>query len=166
MAMFGVPCPIRERIADTNPEELLPVMTSVPYGGEGFDASFIDTVFLVGPISYPGLLVQAAGRALRMLIDGVNYLPDAHAAGRLDEALTEPDGTGDPRWDALLAGAIRYRLHQSGLSAPGWTCKKPLDRFWWPTAAWDVQAYNDMAHSPAELSRIGIFLDERAFTAA
>ena len=56
---------IRERIADTNPEESLLVMTTVPYGGEGFDAPIIDTVFLVGPISYPGLVVQAVGRALR-----------------------------------------------------------------------------------------------------
>ncbi len=56
---------IRERIADTNPEDALLVMTTVPYGGEGFDAPIIDTVFLVGPISYPGLLVQAVGRALR-----------------------------------------------------------------------------------------------------
>ncbi len=104
--------------------------------------------------------------ALRMLIDGVNYLPDAHAAGQLDEALVEPESTGDPRWDALLAGAIRYRLHQSGLAAPLWTRKEPLNRFWWPTATWDSQAYNDMAHSPAELLRIGIFLDERAFAAA
>lgn len=56
---------IRERIADTDPADALLVMTTVPYGGEGFDAPIIDTVFLVGPISYPGLLVQAVGRALR-----------------------------------------------------------------------------------------------------
>ncbi len=56
---------IRERIADTNPEDPLLVMTTVPYGGEGFDAPIIDTVFLVGPISYAGLVVQAVGRALR-----------------------------------------------------------------------------------------------------
>lgn len=56
---------IRERIADTGPADPLLVMTTVPYGGEGFDAPIIDTVFLVGPISYPGLLVQAVGRALR-----------------------------------------------------------------------------------------------------
>jgi superfamily II DNA or RNA helicase len=56
---------IRERVASINPGDPLLVMTTVPYGGEGFDAPVIDTVFLVGPISYPGLLVQAVGRALR-----------------------------------------------------------------------------------------------------
>lgn len=56
---------IRARISDTDPADPLLVMTTVPYGGEGFDAPIIDTVFLVGPIAYPGLLVQAVGRALR-----------------------------------------------------------------------------------------------------
>ncbi len=56
---------IRARIADASPVDPLLVMTTVPYAGEGFDAPIIDTVFLVGPISYPGLVVQAVGRALR-----------------------------------------------------------------------------------------------------
>lgn len=56
---------IRSRIADATTEEPLLVMTTVPYGGEGFDAPIIDTVFLAGPIAYPGLLIQAVGRALR-----------------------------------------------------------------------------------------------------
>ena len=56
---------IRVRIAAASPGDPLLVMTTVPYGGEGFDAPAIDTVFLAGPISYPGLLIQAVGRALR-----------------------------------------------------------------------------------------------------
>lgn len=56
---------IRATIADTDPGDPLLVLTTVPYAGEGFDAPVIDTVFLVGPISYPGLVVQAVGRALR-----------------------------------------------------------------------------------------------------
>lgn len=56
---------IRTRIADTDAGDPLLVMTTVPYGGEGFDAPIIDTVFLAGPISYPGLVIQAVGRALR-----------------------------------------------------------------------------------------------------
>ena len=56
---------IREKIADAGPSDPLLIMTTVPYGGEGFDAPVIDTIFLVGPISYPGLVIQAVGRALR-----------------------------------------------------------------------------------------------------
>jgi len=56
---------IRGKLEDADALDPLLVMTTVPYGGEGFDAPIIDTVFLAGPISYPGLLVQAVGRALR-----------------------------------------------------------------------------------------------------
>ncbi|MDR0489561.1 MAG: DEAD/DEAH box helicase [Propionibacteriaceae bacterium] len=56
---------IRGKITEAGPGDPLLVMTTVPFGGEGFDAPAIDTVFLVGPISYPGLVTQAVGRALR-----------------------------------------------------------------------------------------------------
>ncbi len=104
--------------------------------------------------------------AVRMLMDGINRLPDAQAAGLLDEALVQPESVGDLRWDALLYGAIRYRLHQMGLPAPSWTYLAPLDRFWWPFAYSPEKAYNDMAHTPAELMRLGIFIDDREFTQA
>jgi len=111
------------------------------------------------------LAAADTSHALRLLMDGVNYLPDADRAGRLDEALVAPQTTGDIRWDALLAGAVRYRLHQMGRTAPSWTRHhKPLDRFWWPVAYSRSKAYNDMAHTPAELLRLGIFIDEREFT--
>ncbi|HHV20313.1 MAG TPA: hypothetical protein GXZ30_02055 [Propionibacterium sp.] len=107
-----------------------------------------------------------ADAALRTLLDGINRLPDIATQGHLDEALTEPDSVGDLRWDTLLAVAIRYRLHQMGERPPRWTLKDPLDTFWWPVRVNLSKEYNDMAHSPAELLRVGIFLDERAFTSA
>lgn len=104
--------------------------------------------------------------AIRMLMDGINALPAAQQAGLLDDALSEPDTTGDERWDALLAGALRYRLHQMGERAPHWTYKQPLTTSWWPFAYSPSEAYNDLAHTPAELLRLGIFLDEREFSQA
>jgi hypothetical protein len=104
--------------------------------------------------------------ALRLLLDGINQLPTAAAANALAEALPEPPSTGSIRWDTLLAAAIRYRLHTMGEKAPRWTHKEPLDRFWWPVSINASKAYNDMAHTPAELVRVGIFMDERGFSAA
>lgn len=104
--------------------------------------------------------------ALRLLLDGVNRLPAAHASGALHEALQEPPSTGSERWDVLLAASIRYRLHQMGLTPPEWTWKEPLPKFWWPIRVNASKEYNDMAHSPAELMRVGIFMDERGFTSA
>ena len=104
--------------------------------------------------------------ALRLLMDGINQLPAAAKAGQLDGALAEPGPIGDPRWDTLLAASVRYRLHSIGETPPKWTHKEPLSRFWWPTRINASQQYNDMAHTPAELMRVGIFMDEKDFTTA
>lgn len=104
--------------------------------------------------------------AMRLLLDGVNELPDAATAGLLDEALAEPGSTGDPRWDTLLAAAIRYRLHGIGIDPPAWTHKDPLPRFWWPLDAGPQRAGYDYASAPVELARVGIFLSEDDFTRA
>ena len=42
----------------------------------------------------------------------------------------------------------------------------PEPKVWWPVRVNLSKEYNDMAHSPAELLRVGIFMDERAFTSA
>ncbi|MFT4217682.1 MAG: hypothetical protein QM619_10945 [Micropruina sp.] len=107
-----------------------------------------------------------ADMAMRMLLDGVNQLADAHREGQLDAAIAEPSPIGDVRWDTLLAAAVRYRLHSLGVRAPRWTMKPPLERFWWPTRLNPSQQYSDLVHAPAELIRVGIFMDERDFEAA
>ena len=104
--------------------------------------------------------------ALRLLIDGVNRLPFAAQDGSLGEALSEPATTGDPRWDLLLAASIRYRLHQMSETAPAWTAKEPLGTFWWPVKAGGARAVCDMANTPAELKRLGVFISRRDFAQA
>ena len=104
--------------------------------------------------------------AMRLLMDGINYLPNVAEHDDLDHALAEPPSTGDVRWDTLLAAAIRYRLRTIGATAPAWTYKPPLAKFWWPVKATRAKAYNDFATAPAELRRVGIFVSERSFATA
>lgn len=105
-------------------------------------------------------------QAFRLLMDGINRLPDAAAHDQLAETITQPPTIGNEKWDTLLAASVRYRLHSMGHRPPAWTFKQPLSVFWWPTRISPSQQYNDMAHTPAEFRRVGIFIDEKEFTSA
>lgn len=104
--------------------------------------------------------------ALRVLLDGVNRLETAYANDDLEATLAAPRSTGSTHWDTLLAASVRYRLHRLGVKPPRWTWKDPLPKFWWPVSINASKQYNDMAHTPAELVRVGIFMNERGFESA
>jgi len=53
------------RLTDAKAGDGVLVVGTTPFIGEGFDAPALDTLFLAGPISYDGLLVQCAGRVIR-----------------------------------------------------------------------------------------------------
>jgi superfamily II DNA or RNA helicase len=54
-------------LADAHSGEGILVISTTPFIGEGFDVPALDTLFLAGPISFDGLLVQCAGRVVRSL---------------------------------------------------------------------------------------------------
>jgi superfamily II DNA or RNA helicase len=53
------------RVAEATAGDGVLVIGTTPFIGEGFDAPALDTLFLAGPISFDGLLIQCAGRVLR-----------------------------------------------------------------------------------------------------
>lgn len=53
------------RLAAADAGDGVLVLGTTPFIGEGFDAPALDTLFLAAPISFPGLLVQCAGRVVR-----------------------------------------------------------------------------------------------------
>jgi superfamily II DNA or RNA helicase len=65
---------IRQRLAEVKPGDPLLILTTIPYGGEGFNAPVLDTVFLAGPVAFPGLLIQAVGRVLRRYPGKMNVI--------------------------------------------------------------------------------------------
>ncbi|UZN03726.1 winged helix-turn-helix domain-containing protein [Cellulomonas sp. S1-8] len=106
-----------------------------------------------------------AAWASRLVCDSVNQVPLVAALDRLDVMLAAPDSTGDDRWDALLAGAVRYRMRLLGRGAPAWTEREPLAAWWWPSGR-GARAVMAMQNTPPELSRLGIWFDARNFTGA
>ena len=103
--------------------------------------------------------------AIRLLCDAVNQIPLVAALDGLDVMLAAPGTTGDERWDALLAGAVRYRLRLLDLPAPVWTERDPLPAWWWPGGR-GARAVLAMPSTPPELSRLGIWFDARNLTTA
>ncbi|GIG20777.1 hypothetical protein Cch01nite_15010 [Cellulomonas chitinilytica] len=101
----------------------------------------------------------------RVLCDTVNQVPLVAALDQLDAMLATPQSTGDERWDALLAGSVRYRLRLLGRPAPAWTHRDPLASWWWPSGR-GARAVLAMQDTPPELSRLGIWFDARNFTTA
>lgn len=72
--------------------------------------------------------------------------------------LAEPSTTGDPRWDAMLAGCVEdLALHHSW-EIPEWTRGHALPTFWFVGQAPSLRAYA-FAHSPISLQVRGVMVD-------
>jgi hypothetical protein len=69
----------------------------------------------------------------------------------------EPPGTGDERWDVLLAALAEHLAARDGRGAPAWNEPRRLRRFWFPfnTSAARVDA---VVHAPAAFRRRGVFV--------
>ena len=57
--------PPHERLVPAEAGSPLLVVATGHFVGEGFDCPALDTLFLAGPVSFKGRLVQYAGRVLR-----------------------------------------------------------------------------------------------------
>lgn len=88
-------------------------------------------------------------------------------AGTLARALRkEPERTGDPRFDAVIAAVCERAARRAGVATPGWTAapSRFLEVWWFPVE--DVVgrlptglACYAFASSPPEFAARGIFID-------
>lgn len=69
-----------------------------------------------------------------------------------------PSTTGDPRWDAMLAGVVEEQCLRLGRPVPGWTRGKALSQFWFVSEVPTLRAYS-FAHSPFSLQIRGVLMD-------
>jgi len=83
-----------EQLADARAGDGVLVIGTTPFIGEGFDAPALDTLFLAGPISFDGLLIQCVGRVVRT------------SPGKDVAEVHDYDDVGTP----ILAGSLQRRL--------------------------------------------------------
>ncbi len=79
----------------------------------------------------------------------------------------EPPPTGDPRFDAALAGTAEFFAAEARDRRPGWV--DGLGRFvepWWFVAARPAFDAYALQHTPAVFARHGVFIAREVFDRA
>ncbi|MBI2170295.1 MAG: helix-turn-helix transcriptional regulator [Actinobacteria bacterium] len=82
---------------------------------------------------------------------------DRETRGRMIAA--DPPSTGDPRWDAFLAGVAEWLASQAGVPSPRWASrpKRFLSHGWWVSPRRSLRAWQ-FAGTPASLQKRGVYL--------
>jgi hypothetical protein len=102
--------------------------------------------------------------ALRLLFGFADDFRGSSRPGRVALIDSEPVPTGDPRFDAALAGAAEFFAAESGLGVPEWVDGQ--DRFvepWWFVASRAAFHAYTLAHTPAAFARHGVFVAREVF---
>src|SRR5690242_4797478 len=87
------------------------------------------------------------------------------AESRVELLASQPDLTGDERWDALLAALDEHLLAQADLAPPAWAEARVLRWAWFP-AELAVQRADAIAWAPAAFRKHGVYLSAHDLAAA
>jgi predicted transcriptional regulator len=103
---------------------------------------------------------ESLSTRLRMVGQGISDFRSLTQAHDQRFFLREPASTGDPRWDALLAGVAAREARRAGLPIPRWTSAPTrfCDRAWFPTETPSLRAMA-FAASPADFAIRNVYLD-------
>ncbi len=102
--------------------------------------------------------------ALRLLFGFADDFRGSSRPGRIALLREEPESTGDPRFDAALAGVAELFASEGGLSAPTWVNGE--GRFvepWWFVASRPAFHAYTLANTPALIARHGVFMAREVF---
>jgi transcriptional regulator with XRE-family HTH domain len=105
--------------------------------------------------------------ALRLLFGFADDFRGSSRPGRIALVREEPPPTGDPRFDAALAGAAELFAREAGLATPGWV-EGPVrfvEPWWFVSSRPTLDAYV-LAHTPAVFARHGVFIAREVFDRA
>lgn len=105
--------------------------------------------------------------ALRLLFGFADDFRGSSRPGQISLIRKEPAGTGDPRFDAALAGTAEFFAREGNIAAPSWV-EEPsrfVEPWWFATDRPAFEAYT-LAHTPAVFARHGVFVAREVFDRA
>jgi transcriptional regulator with XRE-family HTH domain len=105
--------------------------------------------------------------ATRSLFGFADDFRGSSRPGKIALVRDEPPLTGDPRFDAALAGIAELFAGEEGITAPSWV--DGPTRFvepWWFLASRPAFHAYTLAHTPAVLARHGVFIAREVFDRA
>jgi transcriptional regulator with XRE-family HTH domain len=113
-------------------------------------------------------LAQARERdALRLLFGFADDFRGSSRPGQISLIHEEPPDTGDPRFNAALAGTAEFFARESEIAAPSWVeeSSRFVEPWWFATDRPAFEAYT-FAHTPAVFARHGVFIAREVFDRA
>jgi transcriptional regulator with XRE-family HTH domain len=111
------------------------------------------------------LMADDTSAIIRKAAELVHRFETSDSAGQQRLLFAEPPLTGDPRWDAFLAGLAEWLAAGAGIETPGWALRveRFLGRGWWVTPMVALQAW-EFAGTPVSLQRRGVFIHRESLT--
>lgn len=123
-----------------------------------------DTLAGVAAAAAADLAAHDESAALRLLFGFADDFRASSRPGKLALIMAEPPLTGDPRYDAALAGTAEFFAMEAGVPVPAWveTPERFVEPWWFVASRPAFHAYT-LAHTPAVFARHGVFIAREVF---
>jgi transcriptional regulator with XRE-family HTH domain len=107
---------------------------------------------------------DAAQDATRLLFGFADDFRGSGRPGRIALIADEPPLTGDPRFDAALAGLAEHFAAEAAIAVPRWVegSARFVEPWWFVASAPAFHAYT-LASTPASFARHGVFIAREVF---
>lgn len=105
--------------------------------------------------------------ALRLVFGFADDFRGSSRPGRIALLRDEPPPTGDPRFDAALAGTAEFFAAEADIVAPSWVegSGRFVEPWWFVSSRPAFDAYA-LQHTPAVFARHGVFIAREVFDRA
>lgn len=105
--------------------------------------------------------------ALRLVFGFADDFRGSSRPGRIALLREDPPPTGDPRFDAVLAGAAEFFAREAEIAAPSWVDGpgRFVEPWWFVSSRPAFDAYV-LQHTPAVFARHGVFIAREVFDRA